>query len=187
MLNIKDMEEKRLIIAYYIARNSKCQLNDDIVWNQWNGRWPKDLRSKNNRPLKRYNHHCVESRTQAKKEAKSENLSYDYTEYDNFIIETCEWVKSLYDKDKANWKNANIVLERLFIYRETCDKRIRELLFESGLAAEGYKLQNQTSKKHPHLLGDYLILHNQNGVNKCVIRGSYEQVMNYLKGVTANE
>lgn len=70
---------------------------------------------------------------------------------------------------------------RLFEYRKGCDNSIRQFLNENGLTEKGYKLQNQTSKKHPYNLGDYLILRREDNGNKYVIRGSYDQVMSYLK------
>lgn len=94
MLNIKDVEEKKLIIAYSIARTKNCNAFEETVWNNWSGKWPKDFKSKDGKPLKRYNHQCVISKTQAKKAAKLGTLTQDYKEYDDFIIEISEWVRS---------------------------------------------------------------------------------------------
>lgn len=174
MLHIKDVEEKKMIVAYYMVRNRK-NLGLENVWRVWSAWWEKDFSDKG-RPLTMYDHKLVLSKTKAREKVRAGENYQDYKEYDDFLAEICEWLKGQFDTTDGRKTHASLLKEQLLKHRSICDQNIRKRLKNSGLRAEGYKLQNQTSKKHPLLLGRYLII----GTEGCIKQGSYEEIMNYI-------
>lgn len=179
MLNISDVEEKKMIVAYHMVRNKKG-VGSENVWRTWCIWWKKDF-TINGTPLRMYNHTLVQSKTKARDKARRGENVQNYKEYDDFLVKLCEWIQENYDNKKGRGTNAENLKANLLKYKAKCDKNIRTFLKKSGLKEKGYKLQNQTSEKHPIMLGKYLIFKRQeDGTSRCVKQGSYEQVMNYL-------
>lgn len=180
MLNISDLEEKKLIVAYSMARNKK-HIGLENVWRQWCVWWRDDF-SVNGWALRMYDHKFVKSKTKARERVRAgESNIQDFKKYDDFLAELCAWFEEIYDKDATIKENIAILKEKLLKYKATCGNNIHTLFKKSGLKERGYRLQNQTSKKHPLLLGKYLIFYKDKyGIQKCVAQGTYEQITNWI-------
>ena len=179
MLKISDLEEKKLIVAYSMARNKKG-VGIENVWRQWCIWWKEDF-TVNGRVLKMYDHKFVRSKTKARERVKAgESVIQDFKEHDDFLGELCVWLEENYDKTTTRKENIAILKEKLLKYKTACGINIYTLFKKSGLKEKGYRLQNRTSKKHPLLLGRYLIFHKDNGVQKFVTQGTYEQITNWI-------
>lgn len=184
MVRIKDVEEKRLILTYYLSKSkkdNKC-FGDIKVWNQWTALWSEDFRTETGKVLKRYNNQFVLSKTKAKKQKEEGTLTQDFKEYDDFLAETYQWVNENHKRNKGRTKNANIMKERLLAYKKECAILIQEYFNNNEFAEKGYRFQNLTSKKEPLLMGKYCILApNSEERYKGICCGSYETVMEFLK------
>lgn len=180
MLKISDLEEKKLIVAYSMARTSK-HIGLENVWRQWCIWWRDDF-SVNGGALRMYDHKFVKSKTKARERVRAgETDIQDFKEYDDFLAELCTWFEENYDKTISKKCNIEIFKDKLLKYKATCGNNISILFKKSGLKEQGYRLQNQTSKKHPLLLGKYLIFHKDKyGIQECVAQGRYEQMVNWI-------
>ena len=129
-----------------------------------------------------YDHKFVKSKTKARERVRAgETDIQDFKEYDDFLAELCEWFEENYDKTISKKCNIEILKDKLLKYKATCGNNISILFKKSGLKEQGYRLQNQTSKKHPLLLGKYLIFHKDKyGIQECVAQGTYEQMVNWI-------
>ena len=138
--------------------------------------------SVNGGALRMYDHKFVKSKTKARERVRAwETNIQDFKEYDDFLAELCEWFEENYDKTISKKCNIEILKDKLLKYKATCGNNISTLFKKSGLKEQGYRLQNQTSKKHPLLLGKYLIFHKDKyGIQECVAQGTYEQMVNWI-------
>lgn len=191
MVNIKDSEEKKRIIAYFLTHQfGTGKYNSSIILRTW-CKWWKDDFQVNGNNLRLYKGKFVKSATSAKKAIENnEDSPFIYTEYDNFMD---EMIKEYRDKfvtksTKKNTRNTNLKYfkRELLEYRDYCSKSILDYLLEHKLDKQGYTRRNTTSKKHLCTLGSYQIFHSGEQ-NKCVCSGSYETVMNYLNKITGGK
>lgn len=183
-MNIKDVEEKRLILAYYLSKNKKDNhcFSDVKVWHQWTGLWNEDFRTESGKFLKRYGNQFVLSKTKAKKQKKEGTLIQEFKEYDDFLNEICQWVNENYKRNKGRMKNANIMKERLLAYKRECALSLLKYFDNNGFAEKGFRFQNLTSRKESISMGKYCILAPiEEGRYKGICCGSYETVMKFLK------
>ena len=185
MLRIKDVEEKRLILAYYLSKNKRDNNRcfcDTKVWHQWTGLWSEDFRTETGKFLKRYNKQFVLSKTKAKKQMGEGTYKQDFKEYDDFLNKTCEWVNKNYKWNKGRTKNANIMKERLLAYKKQCGVLLQKYFDNNRFSEKGYRFQNLTSRKEPLSMGKYLILApDSEGRYKGICCGSYETVMEFME------
>lgn len=180
MVKIKDLEEKKLIISYFLSRSKGRGI--ETVYRQWCKWWKEDFTTEGG-VLKMYNHSFVLSKTKARQGVEQPAYCKEYYERLNEIF---EYVRDSYDKSKNKKENVDILKARLFRYREQCNKNIRQIIAENNLYGKECKFLNQTSKKHPNILGKYVFIHKVNG-SKVVKVGSYEDIINYLKQITKGE
>lgn len=184
MLNISDLEEKKLIVAYSMARNKK-HVGLENVWRQWCIWWKEDF-TVNGGALRMYDHRFVKSKTKVRERIKAGEANIqDFKEYDDFLARLCIWFEENYNKTISRKCNIAILKDKLLKYKAECGRNVQMLFKKSGLKEKGYRLQNQTSVKHPLLLGKYLIFHkNQCGAQECVAQGTYEQITNWINNET---
>ena len=178
MLKISDLEEKKLIMAYFMARRN---IGTEKLWRQWCKWWKEDF-TVNGGALKMYNHMLVKSKTKTRERIKAgETDIQDFKEYDDFLAELYTWLENNYNKAATREENIAIHKEKLLKYKAVCANNIYTLFKKSGLKRRGYRLQNHTSKKHPYFLGKYLIFYkNEDGDQECVAQGSYEQMTDWI-------
>lgn len=180
MLNISDSEEKKLIVAYSMARNKK-HVGLENVWRQWCIWWKEDF-SVNGGTLRMYDHRFIKSKKKVRERMQSgETDIHDFKEYDDFLVDLCKWIEANYDETISRKDNITILKNRLLKYKAECGRNISILFKKSGLKEKGYRLQNQTSVKHPLLLGKYVIFYKDRyGIREFVTQGSYEQITKWI-------
>lgn len=182
MLQIRNAEEKKRIIAYHMARNNQ-NLGIEKVWRIWNTWWDNDFVA-DGRKLKMYNHTFVLSKNKAKERMRKGETIQEFKAYDDFLVEVCKWVKDNYDETKGRNANADALKNNLLKYRMECNRNIRVAFNKSGLKQQGYRLQRQISKKHPLLLSKYIILiQTEDGGTQCIKQGGYDEITEYLNAV----
>lgn len=179
MLKILDLEEKKLIIAYFIAKGEK-NIGIEYIWREWHTRWNDDF-SVNGWALRRYNHQFVKSKTKAREMArKGEADIYKYKEYDDLLAQICEWMEANYDNTISRQENAGILRRKLLEYKGTCGRELYSLLKRSGLKEKGYRLQNAVSVKNVQDLGKYSISYKDGKGFSEYVQGTYEQIVNWI-------
>lgn len=83
MLNIRNAEEKKIIVAYYMTRN-KRNLGIENVWRIWCTWWKDDF-SVDGKLLRMYDHIFVLSKTKAREKARIGENIQEFKEYDDFL------------------------------------------------------------------------------------------------------
>lgn len=178
MINIKDVEEKKVIIAYLICKQCRG-VGLEHIFRLWNQRWSNDFVTENGTKLKMHNHKIIISK---RKLNQGTPLPKCCEEYDMFLDEIYKWINEKYDSKVERNKNADMFKEMIFAHREQCRQNFYKTFNDSNLKTNGYKILNQISKKHPLILSKYCIFHtDKNGIKECVFSGSYENAMCYLK------
>lgn len=179
MLKISDLEEKKLIVAYSMAKDEK-DIGIEYVWREWHTRWNDDF-SVNGRALRRYNHQFVKSKTKTRELVrKGETNIYKYKEYDDLLAQICEWMVANYDNTISRQENVDILRKKLLEYKEKCGRELYALLKRSGLKEKGYRLQNSVSVNNVQDLGRYRISYNDGKGSKEYVQGTYGQIVNWI-------
>lgn len=185
MLNIRNAEEKKMIVAYYMVGVLNKNLGIENVWRIWCKFWKTDF-VVDGKLLRMYNHYLVSSKTKARAKLRLGENIQEFKEYDDFLIEVYEWIKKNYDETKDRNANAHFYKKKLLAYRAECNRNIREIFNKSGLKEKGYKIKNHPSKKIS-FLAKYIILANEDGVTRHVKQGNYEEVIDYILNSRENE
>lgn len=179
MLKISDLEEKKLIVAYSMARTSK-HIGLENVWRQWCIWWGDDF-SVNGGALRMYDHKFVKSKTKARERVRAgETDIQDFKEYDDLLAQVCEWMETNYDNSISRQENAGILRRKLLEYKEKCGRELYALLKRSGLKGKGYRLQNAVSEKNVQDLGRYRISYKDGKGFKEYVQGTYEQIVKWM-------
>lgn len=95
MLKVSDLEEKKLIVAYSMARDN-THIGLENVWRRWCVWWKEDF-SVNGGALKMYDHRFVKSTTKARERRRAgETNIQDFKEYDDFLLKYVNgWKKTM--------------------------------------------------------------------------------------------
>lgn len=183
MLDIKDIEEKKLIVAYRASKSKR--LGVDHIWRLWVSSWDNDFRVKGT-PLKMYDHKFVQSKTKAREKVRAgEVLTYDYKKYDDSLADIYDWISVQIDKYRTDntMKTCDRFMKMLVSYRKECADTLYRIMRENNLQRKGYSLKNQTSSKNPLELGHFLLRHNHEGTWETIMSGSYEEILDYLNRI----
>lgn len=175
MIKIKDMEEKRLTVAYFMSRNKKV-LCPELVWEAWIQWWKEDFTTDDGAQLLMFNGFFVLPRTE-----QGIPKPHYCKEYDEFLHNTLVWIR---EHSKGSRKaNNESLMHMLTAHREENSRRLFDLFEQKNLQHKGYKLLDHTAyRKHPLRLGRFSISHRDyRDKNKtCVVDGSYETVLDYI-------
>lgn len=178
MINIKDIEEKKLIIAYLICKQ-KSGIGLEHIFRLWTQQWGNDFVTENGAKLRMHNHKIIVSK---RKLNQGIPLPKCCEEYNLFLDEIYKWMNEKYDDKVGRKKNADMFKEMLFAHREQCRKNFYRTFNNSKLKAKGYKVLTQISMKQPLILSKYSIFHTDKyGIKECVFSGNYEDAMCYLE------
>ena len=183
MLDIKDIEEKKLIVAYRVSKSKR--LGADHIWRLWMSSWDNDFRVKGT-PLKMHDHKFIQSNTKRRENANAgEALIQGYKEYDDFLADVYNWIREQLHKYRTDntMKTCDKFMKMLFSYRKECADNLYRIMRENNLQRKGYSLKNQTSRKNPLELGRFLLRHNHEGTWETIMSGSYEEILDYLNRI----
>ena len=177
MINIKDIEEKKRIIAYFLCRQ-KNGIGLEHIFRLWTQQWSNDFVDENGENLRMYDHKIIVSK---RKLHKGVPLPECCEEYNTLLNEIYDWMCEKYDNNVGRRANADMFKDMIFTYREQCRQNFYKTFNNSKLKENGYSVIKQFSKRHPLILSNYCIFHkNRNGQKKCVFSGSYENAMDFI-------
>ena len=183
MLDIKDIEEKKLIVAYRVSKSKR--LGADHIWRLWMSSWDNDFRVKGT-PLKMHDHKFIQSNTKRRESANAgEALIQGYKEYDDFLADVYNWIREQLHKYRTDntMKTCDKFMKMLASHRRECADNLYRIMRENNLQRKGYSLKNQTSSKNPLELGRLLLRHNHEGTWETIMSGSYEEILDCLNEI----
>lgn len=177
MVNIKDIKEKKTIIAYFLCRqNNGIELED--IFRLWTQQWSDDFVTNNGTKLSMRDHKIIISNLKLN---QGISLPKCCEEYDIFLYEIYKWINDNYNSNVGRKTNADMFKEMIFAHRERCRQNFYKTFNSSNLKEKGYKVSNQIYTKYPSRLSKYSIFYTDKyGVKECVFSGSYENAMNFI-------
>lgn len=184
MVKIKDLEEKKCIMAYYKCHSDKNRKNlfsNSSIYNEWWRWWSLDFPKKENgKPMQIYRNQFVLSAAKQRKGITSEK----HKEYTKILSSITKWINDNYDLSVSRKGNRNKFRDMLVQLREENYAQLICLLKDNGLADKGYSIQD-TSSTNIYELRNYCLIHTGNTVT--VKNGSYETILEHLQGIIGLE
>lgn len=175
MVKIKDLEEKKCIMAYYKCHNDKSRkklFSNSSIYNKWCRWWGMDFPKKENgKPMQIYRNQFVLSVAKPRKGITSEK----HNECTKVLSSITKWINDNYDSSVSRKVNRNRFHDMLVQVREENYAQLIRLLSDNGLTDEGYSLHD-TSPDNIFYLSNYCLICN----GETVINGSYETILEYL-------
>lgn len=178
MIKIKDVEKKKLQIAYFLSR-CKCEDNFSIssIYGQWCKWWKEDFLINGTFQPQIYKGELVLSKKGAQLgETQPECMTY----YNDVLHRVQKEIIKHYDNNVGRKTNSDRFKKQMLHKRGKNLKKLIEALKERNVA-DKYFIENRTSKKHPCKLGLYAIRDKgkPNGIYYC--SGTYETVLDYIE------
>lgn len=184
MVKIKDLEEKKCIMAYYKCHSGKNRKNlftNNSIYNEWWRWWGMDFPKKENgKPMQIYRNQFVLSAAKQRKGITSEK----HKEYTKVLSSITKWINDNYDLSVSRKGNKNKFRDMLVQLREENYAQLIRLLKDNGLADKGYSIHD-TSSDNTFDLANYCLI--CNGDDMTVTNGSYETILEYLKNLFKKE
>ena len=177
MINIKDADEKKMIVGYIktcsnnAVRNPLCNSN---VYTTWLMRWRDDF-AVNGKCLKMWHQKFVES---ANKHRKGIEPPEYYNEYNEFINSVTGWMNDNYNKKISKKSNKRKFAGILIEYRKNCAHELVQLLSSHDNFTNcrlAYKLPVRDGKGFTELI-KYSIIHD----GTPIFSGSYDETAEYI-------
>lgn len=135
MINIKNLEEKKRIIAFNKAsfnRHPQNMLCNSRIYDVWLRTWRDDF-VVDGKCLKMWHQKFVES---VGKHRRKEAILDCYAEYNDLINSVTAWVNEHYNIKLSQAENKKHCMEILRKYRQECEKELKELLKDKNLEYE---------------------------------------------------
>lgn len=181
MFHIKDLEEKRCIMAFYKCQSNKnCKniFTNSSIYNDWWRWWGMDFPKKNSgKPMQIYRNQFVVS---AKKSRKGITSSL-HTECTNTLSSITKWITQNYNKQYTRKENKQRFYEMLTQLRKDNYENLLHILNHEGLVEKGYSIQDTSSASANNIydLRNYCLIHV--GDTITVKNGSYETILEHLQ------
>lgn len=184
MVKIKDLKEKRCIMAYYkchSGKNRKNLFSNSSIYNEWWRWWGMDFpKKKGGKPMQIYRNQFVLSAAKQRKGITSEKHK-EYTEVLNSIT---KWINDNYDTSVSRKENRNRFYDMLVRLREDNYAQLIRLMNDKKLADKGYSIHD-TSSSNIFDLANYCLI--CNGDDMTVINGSFEKILEHLNAMGIGE
>ena len=180
MLNIKDADEKKLIINYYklgTIKDNQNILHNSSVYAAWLKKWRDDF-AVDGKCLKMYKQKFVVSVAKHKKGIEAPEY---YQEYNKFICSVTDWMNANYDKKIGRKNNKKKISDILVEHRKDCANKLLNILNDSKNLSDCelvYTLPDKTDKVFL-LLVKYSIM--RNGLT--IFSGSCDEVKEYISKI----
>lgn len=174
---IRNIEEKRLQIAYFLSRKkggvSKFKISS--IYRQWCQWWKEDF-CVDGQQLKMYANKTVISY----QGAKHGEPQPDYCQYYTQILRDVQnKIKEEYHSNLTGRQNSDIFLNKLLNHRKNNGKILRKKLKQNNLNTR-YYLVNKRYDKYICKLGRYILHDSRESKDKYCCIGSYEDVLQYI-------
>lgn len=175
MTNVKDLEEKKLILACHkcsLGKSKEHLFSNNSIYNDWSRWWIYDCPRKNNGKLAQiYKGNIVCS---AAKYRKGQNKE-EYIEFTQLLNSVSQWLYENYNEKVNRKSNHKMFMERLIELQMQHHSIIENLV--SNHLSDKYVFQD-ISSPNPCRLREYTLVDKD---TYRVIKGSYEYILNHLK------
>lgn len=178
MMRIRDLEEKRCIMAFHKCSSNRSRgkvFCNSSIYNDWWRWWGRDFpRNNNGKPMQIYRNQFVLS---AKKHRKGKTPKR-YEEYTEVLSSITEWINKNYKQKQTRAENRERFYNMLIELRKENYNSLVHILKDSGLADKGYSIQDASSD-NIYDLRNYCLIHI--GDTITVKNGSYEIILEHLE------
>lgn len=182
MVRIKDLEEKKRIIAFYKCLYNKHPENkfyNSKIYDVWLRMWRNDF-VVDGKCLKMWHQKFVVS---ANKDRQGIAPPEYYKEYNKFINNVTDWMNSNYEIKQGRKNNKKKYAEMLIEHRKICADKVAAQLKECINLSDCklvYTLPEKTDKTFTELVS-YALIHN----GESIFKGSCDEIIEYM-GKTDN-
>lgn len=179
-VNIKDAEEKKLVIGYIknIHRKRKNPFSNKEIYNTWLNFWSIDFRiGEQGRCPIMYAEQFVLSKN---KHRKGINPPEHYKEYTAFMDTVRDWVNTYYDPKKSTRFNAKQYSQLLTDYRNKRSESMDQLLRDTGFDKNGYRIKVKGKAVYTELAKVHLYKIEKDKV-KSIMLDTFDAVEDYIK------
>lgn len=178
-VNIKDAEEKKLVIGYIknIHRKKRCPFTNKDIYATWLNLWTDDFRiGENGRcPIM----FCEQLVLSKNKHRKGINPPEYFNQYTEFMDTVREWLNTCYDPKKSTRLNAKPYSQLLAEYRNIRSEGMEQLLCDTELNTKGYRIRVKGKAIYTELAKVHLYKFENNKV-KSIIMDSFDTVEDYV-------
>ena len=179
IVNIKDAEEKKLVIGYIknIHRKKRCPFTNKDIYATWLNLWTDDFRigEQGRCPIM----FCEQLVLSKNKHRNGINPPEHYKEYTAIIDTVRELFNTYYNPKKSTRFNAKPYIKLLIEYRNKRTEGIEQLLRDTGLYKNGYRIKVKGKAVYTELVKIHLYRSKNNKV-KSIIMGSFDTVEDYV-------
>lgn len=173
---IKDIEEKRLQVAYFMSRNkgdvSKFSISKIYrIWCQW---WSRDFTFEGEK-LGIFRDEIVLSSTAAKSVKQPKCCDY----YTNILTKTKEIIEREYQSKLSGRENSDIFRDKLIACRRNHGKALRKKLKKNGLS-DRYYISHNSYTRYICKLGRYILHDKLESKDKYCYIGTYDEMRLYI-------
>ena len=179
-MNIKNYEEKKLQLGYFLSRvHNNARFEIHSIYRQWCQWWKEDFLIDNVLP-KVYNEMLVVTKKGARLGEQQPEI---IDEYNSILLYTKDFLEQQYNKKRNRKYNSDCFKKQMFELR---DKQYKDLVFllEQNKLNKKYYVSNKTSRKHPCQLGKYAVY--KKGVSnreKTPYFGTYDDIKNIIENL----
>lgn len=183
MIQIKDSDEKKMIIAYQKSCSHKTQRNllcNSSVYSEWLLRWRDDF-VVGGRCLKMWHQKFVVSANKHKQGIEPPEF---YKEYNEFMNAVTDWINCNREMKQGMKNNKRKFGEILMEHRKNCADTVMFKLRECKNLSScelTYVLPNKTDKKFTELVKYSLIYE-----GKEIFKGSFDETVGYIENINGS-
>lgn len=179
-VNIKDAEEKKLVIGYIknIHRKRKNPFSNKEIYNTWLNFWSIDFRiGEQGRCPIMYAEQFVLSKN---KHRKGINPPEHYKEYTAFMDTVRDLFNTFYNPKKSTKSNAKPYSKLLTEYRNKRTEGMAQLLCDKGFNTKGYRIKVKGKAVYTELAKVHLYKIEKDKV-KSIMLDTFDAVEDYIK------
>ena len=185
-VNIKDAEEKKLVIGYIknIHRKEKNPFTNKEIYNTWLNFWSVDFRiGDHGRCPIMYSEQLVLSKN---KHRNGINPPEHYKEYTAIIDTVRELFNTYYNPKKSTRFNAKPYIKLLTEYRNKRTEGMEQLLRDTGLNTKGCRIKVKGIAVYTELAKVYLY-GIENNKKKLIMIDTFDAVDDYINKMLGDD
>lgn len=182
IVNIKDAEEKKLVIGYIknIHRKKRCPFTNKDIYATWLNLWANDFRisEQGKCPIM----FCEQLVLSKNKHRKGINPPEYYNQYTEFMNTVRDFLNQYYNAKKSTRSNAKPYFQLLIQYRNKRIESMEQLLRDTGLYKNGYRIKVKGKAVYTELAKVHLY-RIENNKKKLIMIDTFDTVEDYINKV----
>ena len=178
-VNIKDAEEKKFVIGYIknIHRKKRCPFTNKDIYATWLNLWANDFRigEQGRCPIM----FCEQLVLSKNKHRKGINPPEYYNQYTEFMNTVRDFLNQHYNAKKSTKSNAKPYFQLLIQYRNKRIESTEQLLRDTGLYKNGYRIKVKGKAVYTELAKVHLY-RIKNNKKKLIMIDTFDAVDDYI-------